>query len=140
MRTTYIGVLNVKESIDVDKRITVEMGMELSYTIELDKDGSVHPYEKASEGKSVNKSQTRPSHKDGWIPCNTEMPEDGEDVLVTFEYFRYGEHNRTVRSIGISYTHEGEWSGFINGSSGWKDSNILAWQPLPTAYRQSFRL
>ena len=69
-----------------------------------------------------------------WIPCSERLPQDGVDVLVWFEYFRFGEYNRLFKTIGISYTYNGEWSGFVNGSSGWRELNIIAWQPLPQPY------
>lgn len=70
----------------------------------------------------------------GWIPCSERLPEDGVKVLVWFEYFRYGEYNRLFQTIGISYTYNGKWSGFVNDSSGWSELSIFAWQPLPEAY------
>ena len=72
----------------------------------------------------------------GWIPCSERLPEDGTDVLVQFEYYRYGNYNRLFQTIGISYTYNGEWSGFVNGSSGWSDLRIIAWQPLPEPYKE----
>lgn len=71
-----------------------------------------------------------------WIPCSERMPEnDMEEVLVWFEYFRYGEYNRLFQMAGTSHTFRGEWSGFVNGSSGWKDLRIIAWMPLPEPYK-----
>lgn len=70
-------------------------------------------------------------HGIGWIPCSERMPEDGVDVLVWFEYFRYGEYNRMYQTCGISYAYDGEWSRFVNGTTGWKDLRIIAWMPLP---------
>ena len=69
-----------------------------------------------------------------WILCSERLPEDGVDVLVWFEYFRFGEYNRLFQTTGISYTYNGEWSGFVNSSSGWRELNIIAWQPLPQPY------
>ena len=70
-----------------------------------------------------------------WIPCSERLPDDGENVLVGFEYFRYGHYNRLFQTTGISYVFDGEWSGFVNGSSGWSKLRIIAWMPLPEAYK-----
>lgn len=72
----------------------------------------------------------------GWIPCSERLPKEGENVLVWYEYFRYGNYNRLYQTIGISYTYRGEWSGFVDGSSGWTDLKIIAWQPLPEPYKE----
>lgn len=71
-----------------------------------------------------------------WIPVTERLPEDGIDVLVWFEYFRYGDYNRLFRKIGISYTYNGEWSGFVNGQSGWRQLKVIAWMPLPEPYEE----
>ena len=73
----------------------------------------------------------------GWIPCSERLPDDGIDVLVWFEYYRFGNYNRLYKTIGISYTYNGKWSGFVNGTSGWTDLRIIAWQPLPQPYKES---
>ena len=68
--------------------------------------------------------------KYSWISADT-LPLDDNDVLVWFEYFRYGSYNRMFQTMGIGHTYNGEWSGFVNGQSGWHKLRIIAWQPLP---------
>lgn len=65
-----------------------------------------------------------------WISAE-QLPETDDYVLVWFEYHRFGDWNGPFRAYGISYTFNGKWSGFINGSSGWYGLKIIAWQPLP---------
>lgn len=65
-----------------------------------------------------------------WIPA-TKLPPNDNEVLVWFEYFRYGSYQRLYRTIGIGRTFQGEWSGVVNGVSGWSSLKILAWMPLP---------
>lgn len=85
------------------------------------------------EGKEI---ETAPEYKGGWIRSEDRMPEEGEDVLVWFEYFRFGNYQRLFQTVGISCTWRGKWSGLVNGSSGWRDLRIIAWQPLPEPYRE----
>lgn len=85
------------------------------------------------EGKEI---ETAPEYRGGWIRSEDRMPEEGEDVLVWFEYFRFGNYQELFQTVGISCTWRGKWSGFVNGSSGWRDLRIIAWQPLPEPYRE----
>lgn len=73
-----------------------------------------------------------------WTPAS-EKPEDMNPVLVWFEYFRYGDYNRLYQTYGLSYVVNDEWSGFVNGQSGWKDLKILAWAPLPERYEETVK-
>lgn len=75
-------------------------------------------------------------YNNGWIPCSERLPDEGQDVLVWFEYFRYGNYNRLFQTMGISYVYNGKWSGFVNGSSGWSQLRIIAWQPLPEPFKE----
>ena len=66
----------------------------------------------------------------GWISADI-LPENDDDVLVWFEYYRYGSYNGLYRTIGVGNTFRGEWSHFVDGVSGWRDLRIIAWMPLP---------
>lgn len=70
-----------------------------------------------------------------WIPVERELPEDYTDVLVWFEYFRYGDYNCLYQTHGIgAYVAEYN-SWMINHESGWKDLRVIAWMSLPEPYK-----
>jgi hypothetical protein len=70
-----------------------------------------------------------------WIPCEHELPEDYTDVLVWFEYFRYGDYNCLYQTYGIgSYSTEYD-SWMINHETGWHKLRVVAWTPLPEPYK-----
>lgn len=66
----------------------------------------------------------------GWIPVEDWLPEDGEEVLVWYEYFRYGDYNRMFQTYGIGYQFHEHWSGDVSGTN----ARCIAWQPLPPKY------
>ena len=66
-----------------------------------------------------------------WIPVAERLPEDYTDVLVWFEYYRYGDYNRLYQMHGIgSYMSEYD-SWMINHETGWRKLRVFAWMPLP---------
>ncbi len=56
------------------------------------------------------------------------LPEDGEDVLCYYEYFRYGSFNRMYKTIDRGYFLNGHFGGELtNGTK----ARVLYWMPLP---------
>lgn len=76
----------------------------------------------------------RPTDK--WISVSERLPEDMQRVLIWFEYYRYGDYNCMYQTYGFGYVCDGKWSPFINGETGWQDARIIAWLPLPEAYKE----
>lgn len=68
------------------------------------------------------------NQKEKWILCSERLPEECENVLVWYEYFRYGDYNRMFQTCGIGYHVEGHWRGDVNGVK----ARCIAWMPLPT--------
>lgn len=69
-----------------------------------------------------------------WIPCSEKLPEEYVDVLVWFEYYRFGEYNRMYSTYGIG-TYDAEYDKWwINHESGWRDLHVFAWMPMPEPY------
>ena len=74
--------------------------------------------------------------KDMWIPCSVRLPEDYSDVLVWFEYFRYGSYNRMYQTYGIG-NYSGQYDAWtVNHETGWNKLRVIAWKPLPEPYTE----
>lgn len=70
-----------------------------------------------------------------WIPCSERLPQSYVDVLVWFEYYRYGSYNRLYQTHGIGTYSENYESWTINHESGWHKLRVIAWMPLPQSYQ-----
>lgn len=62
-----------------------------------------------------------------WISVEDRLPDKYVDVLVWYEYFRYGEYNRMYQTHGIGYQVNGDWHVLCGGSR----IEVFAWMPLP---------
>ena len=71
------------------------------------------------------------AEKSKWVSVKDRLPEEGDDVLVWFEYYRYGEYNCLYQTHGIGTYFENFKSWLINGETGWRDLRVIAWMPLP---------
>ena len=69
-----------------------------------------------------------------WIPVSERLPDD-DDVLVWFEYSRYGSFNMLYQTFGIG-TYNTEFNVWmINHELVWR-LRVIAWMPLPEPYRE----
>lgn len=80
---------------------------------------------------NVGKDTNVPSN-DGWILVEERLPGEGQKVLVWYEYCRYGEYNRMLKTYGIGWRFDGHWGGDVSGTK----ARCIAWQPLPEPYRR----
>ena len=62
-----------------------------------------------------------------WIKPSEQLPEEYENVLCWYEYFRYGDYNRMFKTYGVGFYGDGYWGGDVSGHK----VNVIAWMPLP---------
>ena len=99
---------------------------------EYDKDAHCcHRWTKAIRKTVEELEATWP--KQQWIPVTARLPKDYEDVLVWYEYFKYGEYNRMVQTCDVGYyiSEFNRWGGGVTGQK----VRAIAWMPLPEPYK-----
>ena len=69
-----------------------------------------------------------------WTNVNDKLPQDGEDVLCWYEYYRYGQYNCIYQTYGIGYQFNRNWGGEV--VQGHK-AKVLFWMPLPKPPEES---
>ena len=68
-----------------------------------------------------------------WRKASESKPVPFQEVLIWYEYFRYGDYNRMFQTYEIGYydSRHDIWSG--RNPLGHK-ARVIAWQPLPEPY------
>lgn len=84
--------------------------------------------------KAVKRVKELPTAQQ-WIPCSKRMPEGYTDVLVWFEYYRYGDYNCSYQTYGIGDYVAKYDSWLINHETGWRELRVFAWMPLPKPWK-----
>ena len=86
--------------------------------------------------RNILKSLLPAQPKQRWTPVTERLPNDYTDVLVWFEYFRYGDYNCLYQTYGIGNYSTKYDSWTINHETGWDKLQVIAWMPLPKPYKE----
>lgn len=70
--------------------------------------------------------------KTEWIPVTERLPKEGEEVLVWYEYDRYGDYNCRWQTCGLGWQRNAH---FYVDNDGFKP-RVIAWCELPKPYSE----
>lgn len=97
----------------------------------IDRDAVLNTMAKASIGGMITDSINAIPAVNRWIPCSEKLPDSKEDVLVWFEYFRYGEYDCLYQTYGIGKYNKNYDDWMVNHETGWNQLRVIAWMPMP---------
>lgn len=63
-----------------------------------------------------------------WTKVEDGLPEEFEDVLCYYEYYRYGDYNCMYRTYGVGYMSKLDNKIFWNRDVGGHKSRVIAWK------------
>ncbi len=66
--------------------------------------------------------------KDSWTKVEDGLPDEFEEVICYYEYYRYGDYNCMYRTYGVGYMSKLDNKIFWNGDVGGVKSNVIAWK------------
>lgn len=65
---------------------------------------------------------------DSWTKVEDGLPDEFEDVICYYEYYRYGDYNCMYRTYGIGYMSKLDDKVFWNGDVYGSQSRVIAWK------------
>lgn len=95
------------------------------------------PYGREIEGtvellKEVKDVLSEQPKAGAWIPCSERLPDEGKEVLISYDYDSFDIEMTPKRYLGvmIGYYEDSEWWS----SDEWTDG-VTAWYPLPEPWK-----
>lgn len=104
------------------------------------KDGKLFKYK--ANGGTV---RTYPIIEAGWIPCSERLPLSEGKYLVTcsniitsyIDVARWANNLHEVDEYDFPFNNDAGFYGYDSEYGYWELTNVIAWMPLPEAYKES---